>query len=715
MIKNAKWIIPAESIGDEVCPIYSKKFDSENVISAKLTVTALGLYEAFINGKRVGNFILAPGWTDFNYRLQYQEYDVTDMLADNNTLSITVGKGWRRSDMCGWRPDPAALIAELELTYNDGTVKSIVTDESWTAKESQVRFSEIYHGEIYDAAFTSDKEYAVMIHDGPYDTLIPHEGCITTEQDIIYPAKIFTTPQGDVMIDFGQNLTGYVEVTVDAKAGDVVDLSCSEVMDKDGNFYNANYRNARCRYRYICKEGKQSYKPHFTFYGFRYMRINEFPGGAGKAKLSDFKGIVVHSEMERTGYITCGEPTLNKFFENAVWGQKDNFLDVPTDCPQRNERLGWTGDIQAFIRTACLNYDVEVFFKKWLHDLRASQRENGAIDKVIPAVFGAFNAPSAWGDAATICPWEVYKAYGNKELLAVQYESMKKWVDHITSVTTTPDLWTGYQSHYGDWLGLDAKPGSYEGSSDKELIDSAYYARSTDIVIKAGKILGEDVTKYEELSKRIHKAYREKYNKFSTQTECVMTIVFNLTDEPEKVGQRLCNLIRECGNHLTTGFVGAPYLLYALSKTGNADIAYDLLLRQEYPSWLFSVTKGATTVWEHWDGINDKGEFWGPEMNSFNHYAYGAALGWVYNYAAGIEATAEAPAYSKPVIAPHPDKRLGMLDAVLNTRNGVIRSEWKIQEDYFRYNIEVPVDATIIIGDERYEVKPGRYTFFQKL
>ena len=722
MFCDAKWIRPAEDTGD-VVPVFSRVFTLSGAVrEATLSITALGVYEAELNGKRVGQFILAPGWTDYEHRLQYQTYNVTELLINHNRLTVLVGKGWYRSRM-HWtntpyrshlRKCPAGLLAQLTVTYADGTVEIIPTDESWVCAESPMRFSEIYDGEIYDGSFQPYTQQQVAVFDGPTHTLIPQQGEEVHEQERVAAARIFTTPKGETIIDFGQEVTGYVESTVIGRRGEILDLSFAEVMDKDGNFYNENYRSAKCQYRYICRDGLQTYKPRLTFYGFRYIRVNQFPGGMEKATPEAFTAIVVHSELKRTGYLSCSNPLLNRLFSNVIWGQKDNFLDVPTDCPQRDERQGWTGDAQVFIRAACLNYDTEKFFTKWLADLAAGQHENGAVGHLIPDAELRDSSSAAWGDAAAICPWQVYLSYGNPQILKNQFTSMKKWVDYITSATTTPNLWTGGK-HYGDWLGLDAPSGSYKGSSREDFIASAFYAYSTSLVIKAGHVLGEDVSAYETLYGNIVEAFRQAYSEYKTQTECVLAAHFRLAADCQAAADQLADMIAACGGHLETGFVGTPYLLHVLSDFGHADLAWSLLLREQYPSWLYPVTKGATTIWEHWDGIMEDGGFWSADMNSFNHYAYGAVADWVYMVAAGINTVEEAPGYEKVRIAPVPDARLDWLKATLETRHGLISSEWKQEDTLWRYEITTPVEAEIVIDGTKHLVSAGTYYFYSQI
>ena len=717
---HANWIRPAKSYGG-VCPAFRKTFFCpENVVSAALRITAMGVYEASLNGSRVGDFILAPGWTVYQKRLQVQQYELRIRPGRENELTVLVGKGWYRGRLAGWLPGqnssaalPAALTAELTLRYPDGHTDTICTDASWQTAESAVRFSELYDGETYDAAFEPSVWTPAVICDGPTDTLIEQQGEPVREQERIAPARIFKTPAGEIVVDFGQNLTGYVEIALDGVKGEAVELSHAEVLDKNGNFYTENYRSAKAKYLYFCKDGAQRYKPKLTFYGFRYIRVDRFPCGAEHAAQENFTAIAVHSDMKRTGYLSCSDPLLNKLFENVIWGQKSNFLDVPTDCPQRDERLGWTGDAQVFIRTACLNFDAERFFTKWLADLAADQREDGAVGHVIPNVLHQ-SGSAAWDDAATICPWAVYLAYGDPNILRAQFASMKKWVDYITAHTTTKDLWTGGE-HYGDWLGLDAPSGSYKGSSREDLIASAFYAHSTALVIKAGRVLGQDISAYEALYKRIVRAFRQAYPVYQTQTECTLAVYFALAEDTQKAADQLAQMIRSCGTKLQTGFVGTPYLLHALSAHGYTELAYDLLLRREYPSWLYPVTKGATTIWEHWDGQMENGDFWSSDMNSFNHYAYGAVADWVYTVAAGIQTVEEKPGYAAVRIAPQPDKRLDWLEASVETRHGLVRSRWEKQRDMWRYEIETPVEAEIMIDGRKTFCRPGRYIFFSEL
>ena len=719
---NPTWICPANDLGDPAAVFGTSFVFEKKITHANLTITAMGVYEAKLNGRRVGQFVMAPGWTSYHKRLQYQEYDITDLLtAGENHIEVTVGKGWYRSPLPGWgspyqdelRSRPCGLAAQITLTFEDGSSKILSTDESWKVSDGPVRFSEIYDGEIYDSTKTPLLDQPVTIFDGPTDTLILQQGEEVCEQERLAVKKVFVTPNGETVLDFGQNMTGYVELFVNANVGDCVDLSFAEVMDKDGNFYTENYRGAKAQYHYICSDGVQTWHPSLTFYGFRYIRINDFPGSIDCVKPENFTAIVVHSNMKRTGFLSSSNTLLNQLFSNIIWGQKGNFLDVPTDCPQRDERLGWTGDAQVFVRTACLNYDVEKFFTKWLADLASDQHDDGYVGHVIPDLLQNPQASSAWGDAAAICPWQVYLAFGNKQILKNQYQSMKKWIDYITSTTTTKYLWTG-GTHYGDWLGLDAPSGSYKGSSNEDFIASAFYAYSTSLVIQAGTVLGEDVSELSTLYENIVSTFQKTWPTYHTQTECVLAAYFKLAKNCQAAADQLADMVRACGTKLQTGFVGTPYLLHVLSDYGHTDLAWDLLLRTKYPSWLYPVTKGATTIWEHWDGIMEDGSFWSKDMNSYNHYAYGSVADWVYGVAAGILPRKDAPGYAKVTIAPHPDKRLDWLRAELDTRHGHISSFWTKEDDSWRYEITVPVEADIVIDGVCHSVRAGSYCFYSK-
>lgn len=719
MLERSEWIKGCEK-NLRGGTVYLKNFRcAAKAEKAILEITALGVYEAKLNGERVGDFILAPGWTSYLNRLQVQSYDVTNLLKTENSLEVTVGQGWRAiankrdgSDFLGYRD--TALIAELTIVYADGTAESIVTDSSWTARESKLRYTNIYDGDIYDATFKAGSARHCICVDLEKDMLIPQEGEKIVEQERMPALQVIKTPAGETVIDFGQNMTGYVEFRIKGTPGAQATISHGETLDRDGNFYNANYRSADAQIKFICDGEEHTYKSALTFFGFRYIRLENWPD---EVKKENFTAIVVHSDIRRTGYFECSDETVNKLFKNIIWGQKSNFLDVPTDCPQRDERLGWAGDAQVFVRTASLNFDVKRFFKKWLRDLAADQGRDGCVPHVVPNIFDDMGGSSAWSDAAVICPWEIYRTYGDKAVLEEQFDSMKAWIDWMRERSENGRRSGGF--HFGDWLGLDSTEGSYKGSTPEDLIATAYYKYSTELFIKAAHALGRDVSEYENIPTEAATAFRREYMengrvKNATQTACVLALYFDITDDRAATATQLNELVKRSG-HLETGFVGTPYLLHALSDNGYAETAYDLLLRREYPSWLYPISKGATTVWEHWDGIKPDGTMWSTDMNSFNHYAYGAVAGWMYGAAAGINSDPDRPGFEHIIFRPVTDRRLDFVKASIDTRRGTVASEWRRENGRIKYIFTVPEGccALAVIGGEKHEVGAGTHEFLE--
>lgn len=724
---KAKWIT-ASNVPGHISPVFGRHFSLRSPVrQATLYATALGVYEAYLNDRRVGDFIMAPGWTVYEKRLQVQTYDVTDLLGPKNDLAVTVGPGWYASPL-GWaraEDDPVfsrklAFLGELHILYSDGTEAILPTDESWLTGESPVRLSEIYNGETYDARVETSLTAPAAILDHPYDMLIPQEGEEVTEQERVAPRAVIHTPAGETVVDFGQEVTGYVEFTLDAHAGDQVRILHGEVLDRDGNFYNANYRTAKAEINYTCAEGRQTYHPHLTFYGFRYIKLDKWPSDSVRPE--DFTAIQVNSAIRRTGSIESSDPLLNQLFSNVIWSQKGNFLDIPTDCPQRDERLGWTGDAQQFIKAASYNFDVDRFFTKWLHDMTADQAPDGGIPHVIPNILQQKDfeggtvemdpCATGWADAATVCPWQLYITYGDRDILRDQFDTMKKWVGYIPAHSKDKFLWTG-GTHFGDWLGLDAPSGTYKGASRDDFLASAYYARSVEQVIKAGRVLGEDVSEYEELHAHIVSTFRRTYPEYTTQTEHVIAVRFGLAEDPQAAADALARMVRRDGS-MKTGFLGTPHLLHVLSDYGYGELAYELLLRREYPSWLYSVTKGATTTWEHWDSLMEDGSFWSTDMNSFNHYSYGSVMDWVYEKAAGIMPVEESPGFARVRIAPLPSEKLQWLGASIVTRYGPVSSHWTRTPAGIRYDITIPVEGETTIGGETRLLPVGSYIFWEE-
>ncbi|MDB5117315.1 MAG: alpha-L-rhamnosidase [Mucilaginibacter sp.] len=718
---TAKWIKsinPADTT-DGASPIFRTSFTlTKPVKSARLYVTSHGIYEAYMNGKRIGNYYFTPGWTSYNNRLQYQIYDVTDLLvAGKNATGAMLGDGWYRGHLDKYHNvygKDLALLYQLEVTFADGTKTIITSDDKWKTADGAIRSSSFYNGEVYDTRleragwdlgqYNDSKWQPIAIANEDKANLVAPESPAVKKHEIFHPLKVIITPQKDTVIDFGQNLVGWVVLKLKGKAGQVIRLNHAEVLDKNNDFYTLNLRFAKCENKYIIRDDKErTYEPHFTYQGFRYLRIS---GIHGKIDTANIYAVALYSDMKSTGSLVTSNPLLNQLQHNIQWGQKGNFVDVPTDCPQRDERLGWTGDAQAFSRTAAYNMNVAGFFDKWLKDLRADQREDGAIPWVIPNMMPKKSAGVAgWSDVSTIVPWNMYLLYGDKRLLAEQYESMKKWVGYIQQ-TSINDLWnTGFQ--FGDWCFYSPTPTDDSGKAavtDKTLIAEAFYANSTQILIDAAKVLGkdDDVEKYTELLKKIKKAFLNEYvtpggrTVSSTQTAYLLTLQFDLLpeDKRQQLAERLVQNIKDYGNHLTTGFLGTPFLCHILTRFGYDDIAYTLLLQDTYPSWLYPVKKGATTIWERWDGIKADGDLQSPSMNSFNHYSYGAIGDWMYRVMAGINTDQKETGYKKMIIAPHPGGNLTMVNANLETPYGHVNSEWTINNDVMNMTVTVPANAT---------------------
>jgi len=718
-IFKAEFIRQNEDLGT-VCPVFRKIFWADKKIrKATLSVSALGFYEVHINNNRIGKFIFAPGWTSYRTRLQYQNYNVTKYLEECNTIDIAVGVGRRRhkrpdEELPFLKSDEIAVIAALTVEYEDDTVEVITTDKSWECMKSNVLFSDIYDGEKVD--FTVECEDKFTVKEVPLDKkiLIETEGEETREMARLDAVELITTPTGEKVIDFKQEVTGYVEWVVPARKGNTFKIQHAEFLDKDGNFYTENLRSAKCEIEVTSNGVEQVYKPHFSFQGFRFIKLIGF--NDDEIKLENFTAVVVFSDMKRTGFFACGHEDVQQLYENIVWGQRGNFLDIPTDCPQRDERMGWTGDAQVFARTAIYNYDTRKFFRKWLHDLAADQEENGAVGNVVPAGWQG-GGSAAWGDAAVIVPYQMYLAYNDTRIIEEQWESMTNWLKFIETECSEKGRWDK-GGHFGDWLSLDAGYEAAGGFTDKNLIATAMYAYSTSLVIKMGKAVGKDVSYYEEMYPVIVEQYRKNYlntgkEEHETQTANVLALYLNLTDNREREAEKLVKLIEECG-HLKTGFVGTPYLLHVLQDIGRVDLAYKLLLKDTFPSWLYSVKMGATTMWERWDGMKEDRSFATPEMNSFNHYAFGAVGDWLFSTVAGIRPDENEPGYKHIIFEPIPNKELGYAKARILTPNGEIISSWEFKGDSnlceFSFTIPDGSYATLYLDDEEYEFVSGTYT-----
>jgi alpha-L-rhamnosidase len=726
---KAKWIeMPGDTQRYSPSPHFRKEFTIEKKISsARVYVTSHGFYELHLNGKKVGDQVLTPGWTSYSKRLQYQVYDVTAMVqAGNNAIGALLGDGWYRGTLPrGWANfgKQLGLLLQLNISFTDGTSMTIISDGSWKASnQGAIRMNDIYNGETYDATRKltgwdlsgyDDKNW-INASTGNYinSNLIASEGAAIRKIQEIKPVRIFKSPKGDLIADMGQNMVGWIRLKVKGPKGTVITLRHAEVLDKFGEFYTTNLRSAKCELNYtLAGTGDEIYEPRFTFMGFRYVEITGFPGEVTPDNLT---GVVVHSDMPVTGSFECSNPLLNQLQHNIQWGQKSNFVDVPTDCPQRDERLGWTGDAQAFCRTAAFNLDVAAFFTKWLKDVAADQRQGGEVPDVIPDVLNPKGSqsikPSAgWGDVAVITPWTMYLVYGDKRLLRTQYPSMKAWVDYIKKEAGNDYIWHG-GSKYGDWLFYHPPVNNHpepDGYTEHDFIATAYYAYSTSILAAAAKELGntEDELIYGAVFNKIKEVFVNEYVTpagkvgTSSQTSYVLALMFNLLPENlrAKSAAFLVDDIKSRENHLSTGFLGTIYLCHVLSACGYTDVAYDLLLQETYPSWLYPVKMGATTIWERWDGQKTDSTFQDANMNSFNHYAYGAIGDWMYRVSAGIET--RDPGYKHLILQPHPTEKLSYSKAVFESSYGPVASGWERIGQKIVVNVKIPANtsATIIL------------------
>jgi len=720
---KASWITAGfDEDAQRVSPLFRKEFtNGKKIRSATAYITAHGMYEAQINGKRVGDAYLTPGWTSYNKRLQYQVYDVTNLLQQgNNAIGVTLGNGWYRSYLA-WSEGKdhygkdIGLLLQLDITYSDGTTQSVLSDESWKCSTGAIRYSEIYHGETIDAreekkgwttAGYDDKTWThVLKSNASKSVLIATYNEPVKKHETFKALRIFKTPKGEQVVDFGQNLVGWVVLKAQGKSGDKITLSHAEVLDKYGNFYIDNLRAAKAQNNYILSgEGVETFEPHFTWQGFRYMKIEGYPG---ELKPENVTAVALYSDMKPTGTFTSSNALLNQLQHNIEWGLKGNFLDVPTDCPQRDERLGWTGDAQAFSRTASFLQGVGNFFDKWMKDVAADQLPTGSIPHVIPNVLGNQGGSAGWADVSTIIPWNMYLAYGDKQILEQQFPSMKKWVDYMTSQSTN-NLWNK-GGHFGDWLfySINNDLDGRSAVTDKYLIAQCFYAHSTQLLIKAANVLGKtnEAATYTALLDKIKDAFLKEYTTpnggttSNTQTSYALALQFDILPEAQRqqAADRLVKNIKQYGNHLSTGFLGTPYLCHVLSRFGHTDMAYTLLLQETYPSWLYPVKMGATTIWERWDGMKPDSSFQTPTMNSFNHYAYGAIGDWMYRVMVGLDTDEEVVGYKKITIRPHIGQQITQAAATYQTRYGKLSAGWKTENGKLLLELEVPANTTATI------------------
>jgi alpha-L-rhamnosidase len=725
---KASWIEP--DLGEDTSktgpvPMLRREFRLDGrVARARAYVTSHGLYELHLNGQRVGDELLTPGWTSYKKRLQYQVYDVTALLRQgDNAAGALLGNGWYRGDLMGFAGrrnvygSRLALLLQIEVTYADGRRETVTSDGRWKSSTGPILMSEIYHGETYDArlevpgwarpAFDDRNWRGVTVADHAKDTLVASSGPPVKRIEENRPVRVFKTPGGDTVADLGQNMVGWPRLVVQGSAGTTVTLRFAEVLDRAGNFYTENLRDAKQTLRYTLKGGgPETLEPRFTFFGGRYVAVDGYPGEVTPDSL---KAVVIHSDLAASGTFETSSVLLNQLQRNIRWGQKGNFVDVPTDCPQRNERMGWTGDAQAFARTAAFNYDVAAFFTKWLRDVAADQYANGSVPHVIPDALTREGNPAAgaagWGDAAVIIPWTLYLTYGDRRILEEQYASMARWVAYMGQRAGADSIWDG-DFQFADWLAYTApsrEARSYPGATtSKDLVATAFFAHSTDLLARIARVLGrgEDATRYAADFDRIRSAFRAEFVSErgrvgdASQTAYVLALQFDLLDDDQRpiAARRLAEEVRT-RKHLTTGFLGTPYLCHVLSRYGYLDEAYMLLNREEYPSWLYPVKQGATTIWERWDGQKPDGTFQDASMNSFNHYAYGAIGEWMYRVMAGLDVDEAEPGYKHILIQPRPGGGLASVSAAHDTPYGKASSAWTRAAGRFELTVEVPPNA----------------------
>lgn len=691
-------------------PYLRKEFTTaQKVQRAMVYVSALGCYELHLNGQRVGEDYFVPGWTDYNKRVYYRAYEVTDLMQKGaNAIGAIVGDGWyaghvgwgRKKNFYGERP---WLKAQLELEYSDGSREMVATGGSWKAGYGALVESDMLMGESYDArlepagwdrAGYDDSQWsATAVKEEVAAPLQSYPGVTVQITGEVKAKEVKEPAPGKYVFDLGQNFAGWARLKVKGQAGDRVVLRFAEVLRPDGMIYTENLRGARCQDMYILKGGgEEVWQPHFTFHGFRYVEVTGYPGKPG---LDAITGVVAHSATPPVGTFECSSPMVNQLFKNIVWGQRSNYLEVPTDCPQRDERLGWTGDAQIFIRTATYNMDVAAFFTKWLVDLDDAQNEEGAYPDVAPNATHKGAGVAAWGDAGVICPWTIYWVYGDTRVIEDHYDPMCRWIEYLKG--HSENLLRPAEG-YGDWV-------SIASDTPKDVVATAYFAYSTRLLSRMAAAIGktEDAAKYERLFQDIRKAFNQAYVaedgkiKGDTQTCYLLGLHFDLlpaAKRPLAVGHLIAALEQK-NWHLSTGFVGLGYLLPTLSEVGRTDAAYRLLNNDTFPSWGYSIKNGATTIWERWDGWTDDKGFQDPGMNSFNHYSFGSVGQWMFATAAGIQT--EGPGFQRLRIQPQPGGGMTYIKAGYDSIHGRIATDWRVDGKDFRLALTIPANTTATV------------------
>ncbi len=693
-------------------PIFSKEIaPAKEVAKARLYVTGLGLYEAYIDGKKVGDEYLTPYSNNYNRWVQYQTYDITDQIAGGGKLSILLGNGWYKGrfgfsafEDKGYYGNEWKVIADVVLTYTDGTEEVIGTDESWTVTRSRIMFSNLYDGEQIDATAPELPAEEPTVCDAPKGRLEARRSLPVVAHEHIKPVELIHTPAGEQVFDMGQNFAGIFTFRVKEPAGTKIHIQTGEVLQK-GNFYNENLRSAKSEYIYISDGNETVIRPHFTYYGYRYVKVE----GVSDLKIEDFTGLALYSDIEMGGDVETGHDLVNQLVSNVRWGMKGNFIDVPTDCPQRDERMGWTGDTQVFSPTATFLADTYAFYSKYLHDMYTEQMDlDGMVPDVVPSA-GVHSTACVWGDSSCIIPWNMYQFYGDKKILENQYDSMRNWVDYISRVDGDNHGWRSV-FHYGDWLALDNPSGKTDevmGGTDEGYIANVYYAASAGIVAKAARVLGyeADAKTYQALCDEQFEEVKKEYFSqtgrccIKTQTALILALKYHLSENEELTKKTLRLLFQISGDKLKTGFTGMPLMCPVLSENGMNDLAYTLLLNEDYPGWLHEVKLGATTVWERWNSLDENGDISSTGMNSLNHYAYGSILEWVFRYVTGFRVSEEHPGSWHLLIAPTLNWKLKRAKGSYHSAAGTYETSWELADpSHVTVKVTVPFGCTAEIA-----------------
>lgn len=717
-IWNASFI--GMSSADTYHPVFFRDFKIEKqVVSARIYMTGLGLYEAYLNGKKIGDDYLAPFCNDYSEHIQYQTYDVTAYLAKENHLEIMTGNGWYKGRL-GYDGDVAFFgdrfwaIAEIHIAYMDNTTVVIKTDESWKYRGSDLEMSDIYDGECYNRLLWEEKEnpakLVIVAPEDLDDTRIPDKRKLTERYSLPVIVKeklpvkeIIHTPAGETVLDMGQNFTGYMEFVANLPKSTKIVLDFGEILQQ-GNFYNDNYRTAKAQFTYVSNGETEVVRPHFTYYGFRYVRVT---GWAGEIDASTFTGMAVYSDLDNTSRLETSSQMLNRLASNATWGQRSNFLDMPTDCPQRDERLGWTGDAMVFAPTASFQMDTRAFYRKFLYDLHVDQKKHdGQIANYIPNNCRMPGGSSVWGDVATFLPMTLYQYYGDKDELEANYPLMQDWVEWIITQDKEhgeQHLWN-FGFHFGDWLAQDGvTPQSMKGGTDDYFVASVYYYASVLKLAKAAGILGkkEERKQYCRKAEQIYAAILAEYFSpngrltIDTQTGYLISLKFGVYINRERVIEGLKVRLKKDCYKIKGGFVGAPMMCQVLAENGMEDIAYYILFQEGFPGWMHCINLGATTIWERWNSVLDDGSISGTEMNSLNHYAYGSVMEYVYRHIAGINET--EPGFTAVRFAPQINPKLSHVNYSYDSVSGLYVSNWRINADgTVTVHFEVPFGCTAV-------------------